>query len=199
MSASDSMTAWIARLRTGDDYATTRVWRGYYQRLVGFARKRLGPWRRSTCDEEDIAAQALHSFFRRAERGGFPKLQTRDDLWRVLATITKRKVMNQMRYARAQRRASSDASDSTPTETTAGDLLACVGPLPPSTAELYYGETLEQLLGLLDEELQQIALAKLYGYTNVEIAARVRRSVPTIERRLRLIRDKWEQEGKEPM
>ena len=46
----------------------------------------------------------------------------------------------------------------------------------------------------LDEGLQQIALLKLAAYTNEEIAVRIERSLPTVERRLRLIRAAWKQE-----
>jgi DNA-directed RNA polymerase specialized sigma24 family protein len=52
-------------------------------------------------------------------------------------------------------------------------------------------ESLSRLLELLDPDLQQIALLKLEGRTNEEIAALISRSLPTVERRLKLIRDKW--------
>jgi DNA-directed RNA polymerase specialized sigma24 family protein len=56
-------------------------------------------------------------------------------------------------------------------------------------------EELQRLLDLLeDEELVQIALLKLEGCTNPEIADRVDRSLPTVERRLRLIRSTWQRE-----
>ena len=44
---------------------------------------------------------------------------------------------------------------------------------------------------LSDDELRAIAVLKLEGWTNTEIAAKTGRSLPTIERRLRLIRDIW--------
>ncbi len=48
-------------------------------------------------DEEDVAACALESFFLRAQRGQFPELHDRNDLWQVLVTITERKALNQSR------------------------------------------------------------------------------------------------------
>ena len=48
------------------------------------------------------------------------------------------------------------------------------------------------MLESLDEPLRRIAVYKLEGLTNEEIAAEIRRSLPTVERRLRLIRQKWE-------
>jgi IS30 family transposase len=51
------------------------------------------------------------------------------------------------------------------------------------------------LLDLLeDEQLVQIALLKLEGCTNREIADRINRSQPTVERRLKLIRDTWQED-----
>jgi hypothetical protein len=47
---------------------------------------------------------------------------------------------------------------------------------------------------LADPDLQALAVAKMEGYTNEEIAERFDCSVRTIERRLRLIRKKWQQE-----
>jgi DNA-binding NarL/FixJ family response regulator len=46
-----------------------------------------------------------------------------------------------------------------------------------------------------NEELRSIAVWKMEGYSNPEIAARLGRAVATVERRLRLIRKRWEGEG----
>lgn len=55
-------------------------------------------------------------------------------------------------------------------------------------------EALGRLLGMLDDGLRQIAVLKLEGRTNEEIASRIDRSPTTVERRLRLIRDTWKEE-----
>jgi DNA-directed RNA polymerase specialized sigma24 family protein len=44
---------------------------------------------------------------------------------------------------------------------------------------------------LPDDELRQIALGKLEGYTNEEIATQIEVAPATVERRLRLIRKHW--------
>jgi DNA-directed RNA polymerase specialized sigma24 family protein len=51
-----------------------------------------------------------------------------------------------------------------------------------------------ELLERLDDDLRRIVFLKRDGFTNEEIAQRVNRSVATIERRLRLLRDEWTQE-----
>jgi hypothetical protein len=45
-----------------------------------------------------------------------------------------------------------------------------------------------------DDKLRSVAVWKLEGYTNAEIAARLGRAPATVERKLRLIRDAWAKE-----
>jgi DNA-directed RNA polymerase specialized sigma24 family protein len=52
-----------------------------------------------------------------------------------------------------------------------------------------------RLAQLPDDELRQIALLKLEGYTNEEIAARTGDSLRSVARRLVLIRRTWEEAG----
>ena len=49
------------------------------------------------------------------------------------------------------------------------------------------------LEALEDEKLQQIALWKLEGYTNDEIAEKLDLTTRSIERKLQRIREKWSQ------
>jgi DNA-directed RNA polymerase specialized sigma24 family protein len=54
-------------------------------------------------------------------------------------------------------------------------------------------ESLARLLSVLgDEQLRQIALGRMEGYSNAEIAGRLGSAVGTVERRLRLIRLTWQ-------
>ena len=48
------------------------------------------------------------------------------------------------------------------------------------------------LAGLEDDTLRSIAVWKLEGYTNEEIAGKLDCSVATVERKLRRIRNAWE-------
>jgi DNA-directed RNA polymerase specialized sigma24 family protein len=66
-------------------------------------------------------------------------------------------------------------------------------PTPAFAAQVV--EECQRLLGLLgDEELRQVALAKMEGYSNEEIAVRLGCVPRTVERKLRLIRTLWNQE-----
>jgi RNA polymerase sigma factor (sigma-70 family) len=62
-----------------------------------------------------------------------------------------------------------------------------------SPAEAFaLNEALERRLEALDDpELRQIALWRLEGYTNAEIADQLDRTERSVERRMKRIRSKW--------
>ena len=67
-------------------------------------------------------------------------------------------------------------------------------PDPAFAAEL--AETCRCLLERLpDDQLRQIALCKMEGYTNEEIGVRLGVSLATVERRLALVRKTWNHLG----
>ena len=83
---------------------SSALWGRYFQRLVRLAGARLPAHCRRSFDEEDVALSAFQSFCERAGRGQFPQLDDRDDLWRLLATITVRKALDTMRHQTRQKR-----------------------------------------------------------------------------------------------
>jgi DNA-directed RNA polymerase specialized sigma24 family protein len=97
----ETVSQWLDQLKHGDDQAVHELWDHYQRRQMGLARKLLGDTPRGAADEEDVALSAFKSFCARAAEGKFPVLEDRDDLWRILATITVRKAS---RLARRERR-----------------------------------------------------------------------------------------------
>jgi DNA-directed RNA polymerase specialized sigma24 family protein len=70
------------------------------------------------------------------------------------------------------------------------------GPEPTPAFAAQVAEECRRLLERLDSpELRSLALRKVEGYSNEEIAAQLGCGLRTVERRLRLIRSIWEQEG----
>ena len=67
------------------------IWYQFFPRLADFARRKLGSLPRREMDEEDVAMSAIHSFFDGVNQGKF-EIAERDDLWKLLATITVRKI-----------------------------------------------------------------------------------------------------------
>ena len=94
MSSDRSVTLLIGMLKEGNRDAAQRLWEKYFQRLVGLARARLARASSPVADAEDVALSAFDSFYRRAERGEFPTLEDRDDLWQLLFVLTVRKAIN---------------------------------------------------------------------------------------------------------
>ena len=71
-----------------------------------------------------------------------------------------------------------------------------VGREPPPDFTIQVAEQCQRLFQRLgDPELQEIAQQKMEGYTNGEIAARMKRALRTVERKLQMIRQIWEQDN----
>ena len=195
MQSGESVTHWLPGVRVGDGWALSQLWSRYYQRLVALARRRLGPAHGGICDEEDIAAEAMQSFFRRARAGSYPEIGNRDELWRLLAAITKRKAISQLRHDHCRKRFAGESNESLDSSRWADDLVRGAASDWSPEEQVIFRETLTHLLAGLNEELREIAVSRLQGYTLVEIAGQIGRSVPTVERRLRLIREHWQRRG----
>ena len=74
----------------------------------------------------------------------------------------------------------------------AGQLDQIIGREPTEFAALVAEEFQHLLNGLEDESLRSIAIWKMEGYTNAEIAERLGRSLRTVANKLKLIRMIWE-------
>lgn len=202
MSSEGSVTHWIDQLRSGDPAAAERLWERYFERLARLARTQLRGAPRRAADEEDVALSAFDSFCRCIEHGQFGELVNRDSLWPLLVTITLRKAQDLRRYERQQKRGGgkvlgeSELLDTADSRVTQAGLEQVVGrePSPDLVAEL--AEECRRLMDRLgDATLQSLALLKMEGYTNSELAARLGCGLRTIERKLRLIRQIWAEEA----
>jgi DNA-directed RNA polymerase specialized sigma24 family protein len=202
MPTQGSVTAWIEQLKAGDAAAAAPLWQAYFRRLVGLARKRLGAAPRGVADEEDVALSAFASFCRAATQGRFPRLDDRDDLWQVLMMLTARKAINLIERECSQKRGGGQQAPAVARGDTAGgsqaDALAAVaapGPTPDFAAEVAE-ECRRRLEALGNDELRDVVVDKMEGYTNEEIATRRDWSLGKVERKLRLIRKTWEREAR---
>jgi len=201
MQNAGSITCWIEQLKGGKREAAQPVWERYFTQLVRLARSRLQNVRLVVADEEDVALSALDSVYRALERGRFPQLLDRDSLWRLLVTITERKARDQLRKATRQKRGGGRVrgecalEDARPASSGPGGIEQAPAQEPDPAVAALIAEECQRLLHLLeDENLQSLALLKMEGYTNEEIAGRLNCALRTVERKLGLIRDLWEQE-----
>jgi len=200
----DDVTQWIVRLTEGDETAAQAIWEQYFDKLVRLARTKLENMPRRVEDEEDLALSAMHSFCRGAMQNRFPRLNDRHDLWRLLVTITARKAVAQRRRLFAQKRGgghvrgesvfvrSEGLAEGDADEKDAG-IAKILGEEPTPDFACQVAETCRRLLDRLDnEDLKRIALYKMQGYSNEEIAQAMDCVMRTVERKLARIREKWE-------
>jgi DNA-directed RNA polymerase specialized sigma24 family protein len=196
MSSDGSVTRWLGQLQQGELDAVQRLWERYFVRLVGLARQRLRDAPRRAADEEDVALSAFDSFCRGAEAGRFPRLQDRDDLWRLLVVLTTRKAAHQRRDEGRLRRGGGAVVSDTPAGDEESSLLEQAlsrEPTPEDAAQV--AEECRRLLRALgDSELETVALWRMEGYSVEEIAAKLGCVSRSVKRRLQLIRSLWEKE-----
>ena len=192
----NEITDWLEDLSHHSPEAAEAIWAQFYDKLVEYARRKLGTAPRRDADEEDIALSAFHSLHRGLQAGRFPKLDSRDDLWKILLTITSNKVKKRIRHQTAQKRgggAVRGESIFAGVDEGGAGLGGIAGHAPtPEFAESVSLECEELLERLGDERLQSIALFRLQGYSNQEIADQLHCTVRSVERKLQLIRSIWQ-------
>ncbi len=197
----NSVTQWIGDLRAGNrDEASRRLWERYFTRLARVAQVRLRAVARGPADGEDVALSVFASFFQGVAAGRFPELGNRDDLWRLLVTITARKAHNQRRDEGRQKRGGGRVAGEgalAGADPIGDDFLAqVIGDEPtPEFAAMVTDEYRRLFGSLADESLRVVALLKLEGHSNEEIAGSLDCGLRTVERKLEVIRKRWLAEG----
>jgi RNA polymerase sigma factor (sigma-70 family) len=186
MGSDDSVTYWLEEFQRGNPGAAQPLWERYFERLVNLARQKLPDRLRRAADEEDVALSAFHSFCRGVQRGRYPKLADRDNLWRLLVVITAHKAIHLVRDQRRQKRGGDVLSEK---DAEAAAISQIVGHEPTPEFAAQVAEEFRRLLDRLgDRELCSVAVWKMEEYTNEEIAIKLGCAVRTVERRLSLIR-----------
>jgi RNA polymerase sigma factor (sigma-70 family) len=197
MASNGSVTCLFDLLQEGDPAAARELWQRYFHRLVNLARKKLRGSPRRAADEEDVALSAFDSFFRGVKAGRFPQLLDRGSLWALLVLITLRKAGHLVRHERSLKQGGGVVIVGE-TQAEAGEeppLEQVLSRQPTPEMEAQMAEECQRLLRCLgDKELEQVALARVEGYTLEEIAEQVGYAPRSIKRKLQMIREIWERE-----
>ncbi len=194
-----SITLYIKPLRQGCGQAALELWNRHRAMLQTIAEKRLRSAPPLPSDHEDIALGAFSTFCRAVVQGRFPALNGRDDVRRALIVLVKRQIADQIQHEGRQRRGGGkivlDDAALRGDDSQVGGLDRTPDDGPTPEQEALRAEGLARLFDLLpDETLRVIALLKLEGYTNVEIAHSLDCAKRTVERKLDRIRMLWVEE-----
>lgn len=186
-----SITFAFRQLREGDRAGAQSLWEHFLPRLMGLARRTLTEKAQRIADADDIVQNAFLSFIEHVETGKVSGDLHRDDLWRLLATITRNKAFNQHRDETAAKRGGGWVRElDDELSATADQSPGGLGSLSPQEFDAFTDELLEKL----DDELRAIAILKLAGFSNHEIAAAIEVHERTIQRKLAQIGALWQQE-----
>jgi RNA polymerase sigma-70 factor (ECF subfamily) len=192
MSAHDSFTLLMNRLRSGEDAAAREVFLRFAARLAGLARRHLDARLAVKVDPEDVVQSAYKSFFIRQRDGGFD-VGNWDGLWGVLTMITLRKCADRAAYYRAEKRDVTRETGGGP-DASAPAVVEFVldrEPLPDEAAVLT--ETVEALFRAIDDPDERAILQlSLQGHTAAEISVQLGRAERSVRRLREHIRKRLE-------
>lgn len=186
-----SITLFLHQMMAGNEEAVSTLWQRFLPRLLGLARKTLASRPQRMADVDDAVQSAFASFWKRAADGEFGDQLDRYNMWNLLGTITVRKSLRQARHERAAKRGGGRVMTEGGLKRPGGNpgsLDDFSGSCSPAELDINTTELLESL----SDELRQIAVLRLLGYRNSEIAEQLDCSERTIDRKLESIRQQWE-------
>jgi len=192
---SESFEKLLDAMQKGDDLAFDTFFKQYYDRLVQYAKKKIGTFPLRTLDEEDVALSAMNSLFNSLRENRI-EAQSSVELWQILLTITKRKLINLREGQHTLKRGGGNVrGDSIWVQTGERNIFHEQQDMrqdiaPDARAELL--ETTELLFQQLkDDRTREIARLMLEGYRINDIAEELNCVRRTVERKIGQIRKLW--------
>lgn len=196
-----SVTGHLSHVKRGSTVAIQQIWDRYFERLIRLARLKLIATPQLKAYDEDVALSAFASFFRAMARDRFPDLRDRTDLWQILIMLTHRKARGLIRREYRSKRGGGriqftpDRSEANGSSVS-NAFMDVINREPTPQEAVEIAEECQRQLDLLnDQKLRQIALWKLEGFSNEEIAERLGCVLRTVERKLHAIRAIWAKEN----
>src|SRR6516162_16394 len=97
MDAASPISDLVERLRDGDPQAAEEIFARYAQRLTALAEQHLSRKLAARLDGQDVVQSVFRTFFRRSAAGEF-RIDSSDELWRLLVQITLQKARAKARH-----------------------------------------------------------------------------------------------------
>ncbi|MCA8995486.1 MAG: sigma-70 family RNA polymerase sigma factor [Planctomycetaceae bacterium] len=186
----ESVTFFFHQLRQGDEVAVERLWEKCAPRILSVAQRTLAKQIPQYSDQEDIAQSVFLSLWSRATRGEMDGEFHRENLWRLLTTMTVRRALKHQRRDRTQKRGGGRVLPESSVPGGADSPFRLDQALEHLSSHEFDVMCAEQLLQL-DEDLRAVAIMKLMNHTQQEIADALNCSISSVERKIRLLRKLW--------
>lgn len=171
---------WRQQLVDAQEGYEDETFNRYAHRLLRLAESRLPDQLRRRVDAADIVQSALRSFFSRHEAGEFQFPQTAD-IWRLLATITYRKIQQAIRFHHRQCRDAKLECDQS------GVVGVQELESPTASSVIAFHEIIELILQQLPATHQDVFRLRMQGATIQEIADQLNISTRTVNRGIALV------------
>lgn len=182
MSEAESTKEFVRRLRSRDPAAAEKLFKQYGERLVRIAGKNLSRKLTGRVEGEDVVQSVFRTFFRRTAEGQF-KIDTSDEIWRLLVTITLVKSRQQGRHHSAKMR---DVARETQVDELYQTEAVVKEPGPEEAA--VFVDQIDSLLRGLPELYCDVLRMRLAGNSAIDTAASLGVSRQTVYRALALLK-----------
>lgn len=143
-------------------------------------------------DEEDVLIDTCEACFRKIQEGEYPNIRSRDDFWRLLTKFAERKSIDQIRRTRKgvdKYRLDPHIINHSDDGFNLIDSMPSSEPTPEFAAMV--ADESRYQLSKLEPKLAEVVQLRMMGFKIKEIASETKRSVPTVERYLKLVKETW--------
>ncbi|HMO15075.1 MAG TPA: ECF-type sigma factor [Pirellulaceae bacterium] len=199
-----SISILLKQLGAGDELALAALHRRCWPWLVQMAGRRLGGPLSGAADNEDVAQEAFWGFFKSVREGRVPQMESRNELFALLTHIVACKAATQIERHLAFKRGGGQVRGESVLDGRAecndggashlgGGLQGVGGDQRTPVEEAILSDCYEFYIDKLPEAFRPFAERHVAGLTNAEIAAQLDCVERTVERKLALIRARWQE------
>ena len=187
-----SISKAIAQNSQLDEEAAQLIWERYFEQLCRVASKKIYKRHRRLLDPEDIAGSAMFALIDGIKNERFHSVSNRDELWQMLVMIAARKAVSRARHLDRDKRGGARNGDAVPNGQRLDQLAQYVDQSDDPAKFVEIEMTCRELLAALpDDNFREIALMRLAGFSNQEISVKFGCSTRTIDRKLVIVREVW--------
>lgn len=199
MSDIGSISVLLQNLKDGEESALAALHGRCWTWMVQSAKSRLRGQTLRSVDEEDVAQEALWGFVKSVREGRVPQLETRHHLFALLTHIVACKAATQVERHLAVKRGAGQVRGESALDDGSGashfarlELVSGKERTPFEEATL--ADCYRHYISRIPEDvLRLVAELHLAGATNAEIAAQLGVVDRTVERKLAILRSRWQE------